>query len=305
MEQSALVPAMGRFVGQTVEGILGASSTRFFGEGYRRVRHGLLSLTIDKLGDGVRIHGAGAARYPANWSLDAAGNPRGAHLSSFDAIALTGASLRAAALHDPLSASILDARVSQITVRAPAQVQSVTQEIVVDCTVLCTDVSSLHLLSRVGRFRVDAILDRRSDGGTPTDLDLHDPTGDAGLGPAFVRSLTPPRGPLHVEHGRLQDNDTQPWSCVNELAMLGQLGQIAVYAARGVDRSEVPNLWLRALTLQRADQWPQGSFESWSTITRDRDVRIGEALMADIQLSSVTSYGSRATAAFAYQHSAP
>jgi hypothetical protein len=252
----------------------------------------------------VRIHGTGAASYPANWSLDAAGNPRAAHLSSFDAIALTAASLRAVELQDLPSISILDARVSHITVRAPAEVQSVAQEVVVDCTVLCTDSSSLQLRSRVGGFRVDAILDRRSDGGTPTDLDLHDPTGDAGLGPALVRSLTPPRGPLHVEHDKLHDTDTRTWSCVNELAMLGQLGQVAVYAARGVDRSAVPNQWLRALTLHRADQWPQGSFESWSTITRDRDVRIGKALMTDIQLSSVTSYGSRATAAFAYQHSA-
>lgn len=68
----------------TLEDALGPASGRFFGEGYRRVRH---TLTDHRWTADV-FEGVASVAYPNDWSVDGAGTGRVPHLSTIDAVVL-------------------------------------------------------------------------------------------------------------------------------------------------------------------------------------------------------------------------
>lgn len=90
-------------------------------------------------------------------------------------------------------------------------------------------------------------------------------------------------------------------TCLEELALFGQISQVAVYAAKHVSRRQVPNLWLRSFTLERSGSSPSSTVASRTMITRDRILRIAGQEVVDLQLTSETDYGATARASFAYR----
>jgi hypothetical protein len=287
---------MGMFVGQSVEDILGPANARYFGAGYRRVTHSIQTLDVDETSAAVVLQAIGTAKYPGDWSLDAAGQPRRIHLSSFDAIALTAAAMRAAAPSNTRAQALRSGVVRRVQVKAPARVVSATESI--DVAVESTERSpdgSMRVTSRVGGFAVEVTV-MGDDNGHPVDLQLHDDGQSAGIGSGKVVRTA---GEIHTVH-ELAVVPTA-LTCVEELAMFGQLSQVAVYAEKGLNRRSVPNLWLRRLTLNRSAIPPTHPVESRTRITRDRLLRVGGEDVIDLTLASEASYGASAEASFGFR----
>lgn len=83
--------------------------------------------------------------------------------------------------------------------------------------------------------------------------------------------------------------------------MFGQLSQIAVYSAKGLNRRSVPNLWLRQLSLDHTPIPLVADLASRTAITRDRVFRIGGTEVVDLALLSETSSGAMAEASFGFR----
>lgn|GEM_PF-3317648 len=286
------------FVGQHFEEALGPANARYFGGGFRRVSHFVESLSVDSATMTTELRAVGTAMYPEDWSLDAAGRSRAIHLSSFDAIALTAATVRAAATRSSDIDALLDKRVRRLRVKAPSNVIPVAEDI--EIAVRCATVKpqgETRVSARVGRFIVEVTAESGGDGSHPLDLQLHEADKPAALGAGRV--VPGIGGGLHA----VQRLAAVPASltCVEELAMFGQLSQIAVYSAKGLDRRSVPNLWLRELSLDHTPAPLVSEVTSRTTITRDRVLRIGGAEVADLALSSETSNGAAAEASFGFR----
>jgi hypothetical protein len=74
--------------GQTIDAHLGAASTRFFGEGFRKVRHRLGDAEVVVAGDGrLQVVARGTLTYPQNWSVKTTGSLT-PHLSTIDAFVM-------------------------------------------------------------------------------------------------------------------------------------------------------------------------------------------------------------------------
>lgn len=292
-EQAASVVFAGRGFGD----ILGPMSGRYFGAGFRRVAHAIRGLDVRENLGGTMLQGVGTAAYPDDWSLDASGLPREVHLSSFDAIALTAVALRTAASSRTFKRPLLEGRVLRVRVHAPARPILATDK--ADVIVHWSETTSggeAHVSSRVASFGVQIDIANES-GRRPVDLQLHDRRTRGPLGSGTV---------LGVNDGDLVTTqelvaDSSDLSCVEELAMFGQLSQIAVYAAKGVNRQSVPNLWLRRLALERSAAPLRGSVESRVRVVRDRVVRIGGEEIADLVLAARTNYGAQAEASFGFR----
>ncbi|MCC9053535.1 hypothetical protein LOK55_04325 [Microbacterium sp. F2E] len=298
MQHKGDSPALGAFAGQRFENILGPASARYFGEGFRRVSHAIEIVSVNDAHEAIAMQGVGSARYPEDWSFDASGRPRPVHLSSFDAIALTSAVLRAATAFNDKVRALLVGSVRRVQVKAPAQTISDTAHI--NVTVQCIDplaAGTVRVSSRVEGFVVDIVAERTRHGGRPIDLQLHDRGQREALSTGKVLHAT--TGDLHAVH----ELGIPPaaLTCVEELAIFGQLSQIAVYAAKQLDRRSVPNLWLRRLTLDRSVDPRLRTFESRTTLTRDRVLLIGGEEVVDLTLMAEASYGARAEASFGFR----
>ncbi|NLA43631.1 hypothetical protein GX865_05835, partial [Candidatus Saccharibacteria bacterium] len=101
--------------------ILGPPKSRYFGRGFRRVEHEADSVSIAVTKAGASIRGVGSAYYPEDWSLDAAEKPRDTHLSTFDAVILTGMLLHAASEAEGIIVEAMSGTIEGLQVKAPAQ----------------------------------------------------------------------------------------------------------------------------------------------------------------------------------------
>lgn len=284
--------------GREFEDVLGPLGGRYFGGGFRRVEHAYQTLALEESSSSAFLRGTGSARYPEDWSVSASGIPREVHLSSFDAIALTAAALRDV---EPASARIrtlLSRRVRRVRVKCPARPVLPTRGVNVELR--CTDVPSgdeTRVSSRVGRFSVEVDIGNRPFTGLPVDLQLHDSNLSGALGTGIVLR----EGDGVVETTQKLTPGRTRISCVEELAMFGQLSQIAVYVAKGVDRRSAPNLWLRRLALERSEAQPVSPVEAQVRVIRDRHIRLGLDEVADLTLAAETSYGAQAEASFGFR----
>lgn len=254
--------------------------------------HFIEALSVDSSAAPTVLRSVGAAAYPEDWSLNAAGRARAVHLSSFDAIALTAAALRVGAAQSNEVEASLDSSVRRVRVKAPTKAIPVTEDI--DIVVQC---ARDRISARVGKFVIEVIVQRGGDGSIPLDLQLHDGDKPDALGPGRVVSGA--GSDLYT----LQRLATVPaiLTCVEELAMFGQLSQIAVYSAKGLNRRSVPNLWLRQLSLDHTPIPLVADLASRTAITRDRVFRIGGTEVVDLALLSETSSGAMAEASFGFR----
>lgn len=286
------------FTGRRFSEILGPAEARYFGGGFRRVGHLIRVPLVTQEDAELRLQGVGFAMYPDDWSLDAAGQPRPVHLSSFDAIALTAALLRAGVSQSSQVEGLLQRPVRGVRVKAPAQVVASTQGIKIEarCSRTPADTDDARVTSRVGRFTIELDLGTGASPLGPVDCQVHHADHRAPLLPGRVIHAT--ETSVHATHEFV--TAPSPLTCLDELAMFGQLSQITVYSAKQADRARVPNLWLRRLSLSRSDAVPTGPIESHATIIRDRVLHINGEPIVDLQLIAATNYGAQAEASFAY-----
>lgn len=97
------------------------------------------------------------------------------------------------------------------------------------------------------------------------------------------------------------ESSTTTLTCLEEMAMFGQLSQLIVYTVKATDRHGIPNLWLRQLSLVRSARTTSHQIETKTTLTRDRLVHIGTDTIVDIRVSFETDYGVMAQASFGYR----
>ncbi len=283
--------------GQDMEQILGPATSRYFGSGFRTVQHTATVVSTTSEGPMQYIEARGSATYPPRWSLDASGRVRAVHLSGLDAVALTSRALSASGMDGLLQG----ARLSRVRVRAPAATTTTTRgltvSLVVDPIAPASD-RTWHVQARVGGFRVSVELEEQDTSSGALSRELGPLDSVASSISSVVESLELPLGPLAVNHAV---TPATPLSSIEELALLGQLSQVLVYASKGVDRSVVPNLWLRWLDLSRAPHPSTPRFQSRTTLTRDRTIRSGDVTIHDLRLRAELGYGARAEAGFGYQ----
>ncbi|TDP92417.1 avirulence D protein (AvrD) [Leucobacter luti] len=277
--------------------ILGSPELRYFGGGFRRVNHQVEKAELTKEGELISIEGAGSALYPLDWSLDAAGDPRAVHLSTFDAISLAAAVVvRASGSSEDLQ-QVISGVVNKIRVKAPSVVKLDTRQVDITCDcVLSSESRRASVSAFVGGFTVYI---------------------EIGLGPKPMRSIDDQirgfssansfaGGKAVIADPRTVDTTQElvvpslPLTCIEEMAMFGQLCQLSVYLLKETSREGVPNLWLRNLVLTRSSQHPSRQISAKTVITRDRELRFGEQLIADVRISSHTNYGASVQASFGY-----
>jgi hypothetical protein len=289
----------GSLEGKEFQEILGPAEGRYFGGGFRRVAHSVNDLTAIKSPSQTELYGVGSADYPRDWSLDASGVPREIHLSTFDAVALTAKVLKETAAKDDLVQELLMGTVRSVRVKAPTRVRTSMSAIEISARIT-REISGFGgwcVVSRVGGFTVDLAIGPDNQGLPEVDLQLHTPDGDAIFTTGWVAAL----GPSGVRTVQELVTVRSVPTVLDEMAMFGQLSQIAVYLVKGADRQRLPNLWLRQLSLQRSAGFPPGRIEACTALTRDRLLRVGDSTLADVRVASETNYGAAVQASFGYR----
>ncbi|POH75182.1 hypothetical protein CVS27_00790 [Arthrobacter glacialis] len=194
---------------------------------------------------------------------------------------------------------LTDCSVRSVRVKAPAR--TITSILGIDITVQGTksadEVGGWHITSRVGGFTVDLDLSPENWGFLPIDEQLHQPSGSD----PFMEGWMTPLASTAIRTVQELDGTSITLTCLEEMAMFGQLSQLVVYTTKDTDRHGIPNLWLRQLSLARAARTPSARIEARTTLTRDRILRIGGDTLVDIRVSFETDYGAVAQASFGYR----
>lgn len=108
-----------RWQPRTLEDVLGPSQGRFFGDGYRGVRHVLE--TAPETTEHAGAEWLARVSYPPNWSKDEAGISRRPHLSTVDAVVLPLKALDALDVEESDPSRLTTAHVSRIDLRAGSE----------------------------------------------------------------------------------------------------------------------------------------------------------------------------------------
>ncbi|VTR76002.1 AvrD family protein [Cellulomonas hominis] len=306
---------MGAWVdGQTIDAHLGPASTRFFGEGFQKVRHRLSATEVVVTPDGrLQVSSRGALMYPQDWSVKATSS-LAPHLSTIDAfvMAVEASELLLMRLYalSPLGRS--QAWVRSADFRAGAAPQEDLGDFPVSATVASTQPNNgplaLGFVSdldcRIGsvkvRLRIEHdVLGVRHEAGVIGDAD--DVLGE-NAGRFYGAGYTA-RSHL-IDDVRRDDASTvsarvriDGWdgdgsmrddlggayrpavSMLDAMTAHPQIAQALLYDLDGFDRSESNTLWMRkaavaASTPHRAIDAP---FTMVATIARTRLTPIGDA----------------------------
>lgn len=250
---------------------LGARQARYFGDGYRQVRHRLQRLRYESAS--ARLIGDATVQYGRCWSVKGQ-QAQGAHLSSVDAIVLAAALaegyLRAAfALDDE---DLAHSWVSRIDVRAGAQPLTDLQGFEVTCERAGDAVDAGTVFDcRIGPLNVRLEIAHRSvgllvrEGGAVADVvfthgvygDLHKRSGlpvhsvsvdrDSQQCVARVTAATPEENARGLEaafRGSAR--------IIDAVVLVAQMAQVLLYEMDGLTRAESETLWMRRITISVA-----------------------------------------------------
>ncbi|MCD2498495.1 AvrD family protein [Microbacterium nymphoidis] len=279
--------------------VLGPAEGRYFGGGFRRVAHEVRDVRSTLSNSEVLVNGVGFARYPDDWSLDASGAPRAVHLSSFDAILLTAELLLRGSFDTSPLRELLDRSVERVQVKAPAQVAVATGGIALNarCFTPKEGGAGPRIVARIGRFAVDLVLGKDTSPLGAVDRQVHGVVNRDPLLPGEVID----EGTGWVSARQEFAAAPRSLTCLEELAMFGQLSQVTAYLIKQSDRAALPNLWLRRLSLTRSHALPAPVIESITAVVRDRVLVVNGERVNDLRLVSATSYGARAEASFGFR----
>nr|WP_245695023.1 AvrD family protein [Streptomyces antibioticus] len=280
-------PAGARLMVAAIDDYLGPGEHRYFGTGFRRVRHRLETIRVSRRPDATEATAHASVTYPAHWSAKGTGELL-PHLSSIDSLAL-GAQLAEILLGHAYG---LDAGarsrmwLREVSLRAgvhpqedladipvhgvfrPAESESVADGLLVSC--LDVRIGSMEVRCEVqhevaGGYRTDRAEARHPSAedalGEPcrryfADLFRHrdqrvtDLTvdRDAGRVDATVR-ITPAPGESRIRPTGLESAYLPSASMIDAITVTGQLAQVLLYELDGIDRGDSDTLWLRKAAL--------------------------------------------------------
>ncbi|MBU4213383.1 MAG: hypothetical protein KJ792_01855 [Actinobacteria bacterium] len=310
---------------------LGPARSRFFGSGYRRVRYSLADLHA--AGPAGRAAGWARVTYPSDWSAKK-GVARTAHLGTGDALVLTyvmaEAALRTLGLDDD---QVARAWFERIAVRAGTRPVTDLDRVAVTVSTAASTPSDgagpalsdgvrTDVECRVGSLVATAVLRHETPSGGPrTWQEAHDllARGSVG-GELFARTghrtrivdLDVAGGSIRSEHlldpaperpgGGIEAAYWPSATVMDALVLTGQLGQVLIYAAAGVDRDSADTLWMRRMTFELDSPWrpTAGTHESQVTIGRHRTFVHDGRTLHDVEAHCPGIAGVRATAWLAY-----
>lgn len=254
---------------------LGPSSARYFGSGYRRVRHSLGRLQIEDVAGEVRLGGSGAAHYPVDWSAGPRGAARSPHLSTIDAIVFSVAVVEAhlREIDGLTAAATSESWLSDIDIKAGALPWedlgaiplscSRTAQLAVGAELESTFTLRIATMTVVLRVRHSRPSGRLGSVGAvaavPLTAPLTGPMVDAYRHTAHSSALddaaaTAGRtlGARHVIRPRASLDvagiGSTYWpgaTVVDCLVIASQMAQVLVFASPGLGRESVSNLWMR------------------------------------------------------------
>lgn len=309
---------------RSLESVLGRADGRFFGHGYRGVRHAL-SVSPDE----ARDQWVATVSYPPSWSRDADGRRRRPHLSTVDAVVLPLMALGLSAERSGSAAKLDHAYVSRIDLRAGTvpwlELDSVPVSLCTRQSADATPGQGEECFDAVtGNMRASLAItsprpaDRCSGSRAPADppcslgvygglyKDTHvesiltDYEGEPGRLTAVHRFSAEEEAPEACDHG-IEGAYWPALSVVDYLVTMGQMAQALIQLRHGDARSGT--LWMRRMTicLERPPESLPVQIDSTMTMHRDRLIdRLGHRYR-DIVVTAQTSSRVRVDAYLAHE----
>lgn len=220
-------------IGESIDALLGPSEDRYFGSRY-------LHETVEIVGPnehGQHLSGKLSISHGAGWSTKKASRSSRAHLSTLDAISITGR----------LLGSFEDTIIESLRISAPtAPVEDLS-----DVVVAVGSLSDIRTTVNIGGMRVDVRHQRRLD-----DVQIAIPSARFPMTSEQV-SLTDVRrtdGTLTCSADLLAtDAGSSVAGLIAFTLVAAQLAQVDIYATEDMHRSESSTLWMRTLRLDRTE----------------------------------------------------
>lgn len=299
----------------TLGDALGPAEGRYFGAGYRRVKHGCAG-PGQKWSD---LH-YGTVQYPPDWSLDADGTARTPHLSSVDAIVLP-LLLCMEIGQLPLGRGSTFWRIRRVELRAGDRPWTELDQVPILLAERphWSSRDDVEVGARVGNIRVRiGLLEEDQDDRVVESIGGHrllNPLGDLGLGPAAgecrVRSSTTVLPGLESKHEKwasdfdarlkvVQEDPRPVPTAIDYFALMGQLTQALVYRTYATDRSSIGNLWMRGIRMTfPASSVTADPFQATTTIIQDMEFKLAQQTVRSVKVHARSSHGVSAEASVA------
>ncbi|MET7290281.1 AvrD family protein [Streptomyces sp. NPDC005573] len=309
----------------SLESCLGSGSSRFFGNGYKRVTQTLTDITTDGSPlPGALVSARGTLGYPRDWSRKSGAGDLRPHLSSIDALVLA-ANLAEVHLARAFGLSPAERRtiwLRHADVRAGSSPHEELSGFPVRGRLLTVEGSSAQdpelastFAFQVGRLKVRCTLAHGRGDGAPGGPAGYDDEKQA-LGPAHTRHYGKgyKRREQHAEQVRVDldrqevrvlrhvvagDAEAAPDTCgaeaaygpsvslVDAIVGVAQLAQILLYAQDGLARGDSDTLWMRRFVVNaRTPVRPLGrSFVPTVRTASSRLLPMGDALWRTAELA--------------------
>lgn len=282
------------------ESVLGPSSARYFGAGYRQVRHSLVSQPY--LDDDEFVCSA-AVSYPDDWSFDPSGRRRRPHLSTIDAVLLP------LLVFDQFGVGA-NASISRVKFRAGSGAWEDLSNVPIGISKRSEVEHSPEIRKfwgKVGNIRFDIDLELTSEvKNLHRNIGLYDRSRTYTHSTSTVESFHLASETIYCSH-RFEllrgtgdsSQGEQEISVVDYLVTMGQVAQALLAFKHNSGRSGT--LWMRdvAIDLPREPKILPASFSSSMTITRDRVIERSNRRIRDFAVSAETSTGAKTLALLA------
>ncbi|WP_121867939.1 AvrD family protein [Glutamicibacter nicotianae] len=291
------------------ESVLGPSSARYFGAGYRQVRHSLVSEPYSNDGEFVC---SAAVFYPEEWSFDSSGKMRHPHLSTIDAVLLP------LLVFDQLGVGA-NARILRVKFRAGSSAWEDLANVPIGISKLSDAEHSPEISKfrgKVGNIRFEIDLEMVCEIRNAQNIcgikGLYDRSRVETHSTSIVESFQPTSETIYCSHrfelavGKAGTSPgEQEVSIVDHLVTMGQMAQALLAFKHNSGRSGT--LWMRdvVIDLPREPETLPASFSSSMTITRDRVIERSNRRIRDFAVSADTSSGARILALLAQDMNQP
>lgn len=301
----------------SIDDLLGPASARFFGSGYRAVRHELRDLVHERGPTGVpEVHGSASLRYPRSWS-EKDGRALVPHVSSIDAFVLAA---QLAEVLLVLSLGLRDeertrAWVRSVDLRSGAQPQEDLESVPLSARLVATSTGPREVAStveaRVGTLTTVLVVAHPPGArGRPVDGPV---VLDDLLGPALERFHAGGYTASSQEIVDVEVDDARgvraavvpsadravPPSCdlggsyrpgvtfVDAIVGLAQVSEVLLYALDAVDRARSHTMWMRRVRLETpVPGMPREPFRTRADLRSARLVPLHGATWRAVEMSA-------------------
>ncbi|WP_168203855.1 AvrD family protein [Humibacter ginsenosidimutans] len=292
-----------------IDEILGPSSGRYFGDGYRAVEARVRSIGLGAAG----VQAVGDLKYPRNWSSRAGRARTDLHLSSLDAISLSFRLIEAMSnpsLTGHQSVKRLSMRAGSSPSHSITDIDMHAETLGLEPPIFRTSVLPFSMEVELTPGPTNAMGPERSAGSEPdwwrpissTAVRLHDLTLDAS------HESLEAQGTWHQSSYRVPGIGSRfpAPSIVDTIASAGALAQALLYSLDGISREQAGNFWLRRATINFS-QPPATAAEdeAWrACVSRRSVVTVAESPFVSARVSLVSSSGANMLADVAYARGA-